>query len=307
MLAQEQVHRWHGEEHRDALARSAVELVERYLRIELPKDVHRAARVQHGIGVQVQPARMKKRQHVEEHVIARDLVGEHGIDGVEEHHAIGLDHALGAAGRAGGVEQVPDVVLVAAWHVDDVAGCAGQRSLEFDPTPRDVDGLPICEIQHTHGQRALQVCGHVDETVACYKHVRRAVLQDRQQLRHRQAPVQAHHHHAGFRAAVQHLEIRGAVVCQHSHPRTGRQLQLLYQYLGKPARPFVELSIGHAAASVDVHQRHLVGRVLGVLVQPIDDDHIGGSVMTRSRVCRGGSSDHAAAPPRPAESSTRSG
>ncbi|MCY1482504.1 hypothetical protein D9M68_160620 [compost metagenome] len=274
VLAQEQVHRRHREEHGNALAAGAVELAQHHLRLELPHDVHRAARVQHRVGIQVQAAGVEERQHVEEHVVARDLVGQHRVDGVEVDHAIGLDHALGLAGGAGGIEQVPGLGLIAARHLDDAAGGGVEHRLVLGPAAGHVGGLVVGQVQHRaqrHGAR--QIRGYGQEAVAGHQHLGRAVLQDRQQLRRRQAPVQAHHHHAGLGAAIQHLEIVRAVVRQHRHARARRQLQVVTQVFREAAGAFVEVAIGHLAAALHVHQRDLVGEMLRVLVQPVDDVH----------------------------------
>ncbi|MNT40449.1 hypothetical protein D3C72_1767640 [compost metagenome] len=169
---------------------------------------------------------------------------------------------------------MPDFGLVAARHLDDAAGSGVEHCLVFGPAAGHIGGLVVGQVQHRaqrHGARQLR--RHGEEAVAGHQHFWRAVLQDRQQLGRRQPPVQADHHHAGLGAAVQHLEVVRAVVRQHRHARARRQLQVVTQVFREAAGAFVEVAIGHLAAALHVHQRDLVGEMLRVLVQPVDDVH----------------------------------
>ena len=246
----------HAEQDRHAARGDQVEQ-----RVDLELGEHRAgaAGEEQRQRVQIDAGGVEQRQEVDRAVgpvEARRLLH---VDVVGERHADGLDHGLGPAGGAGGVEQIPDAVR----RPGGVARGRGRRlgdqrlaRVEGDEAQHRADLTSA--LREVRGRRIVQ------------EQLRAAVGEDGRQLRRRLAPVERHQDRAGLAAGEQHLEERRRVVAQDGDALAGgdaHPLQRRRAALG----PVVEGGEGDPAARrPPPRTRSASGDELGALGREIE-------------------------------------
>jgi hypothetical protein len=261
MLAEEQVDGGHAEHHGGLLLQQFHGLVH----VELAHDQRGGTEHQQAVHVEVEAAGVEIGQHREHHVIASQA----GVDGVGQRvgdvHAPGLRHALWFARAAGGVEQVPDVVVLAPGHFDRGTGHFGQGAFV-------AGDLWSCGTGH-HAIPDLQGIdqGHPGgiELLAPDQRNRLCIAEHTLEFVDRKPPVEADHHRTDLAAAVEHLDVVGGTVRQQRHPVAGLDLPAIAQELGEAAGPLVELGIADATAAVEVDQGGLGGELARVFDEVI--------------------------------------
>ncbi len=251
---------------------------QRLRRLERLLDDSRAADVEGGVGVHVQPAGVEAGQQVERHVGVGQPNGQANIERVVEDHAKRLQHAFGLAGRAGGVENVPRFVQAARPHDHRTPRRGSQRGLVGH------DARRRCWFKRheaVNAQPLGQCPRRVGESGVIDQRHRRRVAHDELQFRQGQPPVEADEGDLGLGAAPQDLEVVGRVGGQQGHALAGGQPPLAPHELGEAAGAAVELRVGEAPPRGRVDQRRLVRPQVGLLGQPVEGVH------SRSR-CRAG-------------------
>ena len=201
LLAQGGQHRRHQQRVGDAVLGDQVERgggVERGqddLVAAVPDGRHhrdRAGRV--GQGRRHQPARVRP-----------EWPDELEVGGVRGEVAVRQHHALGRSGRAAGVEQAGEVVLVRLGEL--ACGRAFDQRL-----------VPGSEIDHV-----LDARGHVGQLDSREHHPRAGVLERVMELRSGVARIQRHDHHPGAGHALVELQVPVAVRPDDRHPVPGAE------------------------------------------------------------------------------------
>ncbi len=216
--------------------------------------------MQHRVGVAIQPAGVKQRQHGQQHRRRRDVSGAAEIDAIPERHAVGDDRALGLACRARGVHDGRDVIegnvfasIQRMCRCDRCfIGAAGSEQQRRDHLAE------FCDRQRHLGQ-----IGVVDH------HLRRRIADDELQLRHGEAGVERQEHGADPAAGELHFQRICRVQRQHRDPVAAHDFQPVAQMSGKPRNPRIELRVTKAALAREIDGRDLVRRPAAEMGDPV--------------------------------------
>ena len=181
---------------------------ERFARLEDARHDHRASRMKHRVGVAVQSAGVKERQHTQKHARIADFGRPAQVHHVPEGHAVGNHGALGPSGGARGVHDGGDIIMG-----DACAGLGWQRCRR---TQRSLIGTARAAPlkQRQPGHRCRECHGGLAELRVVNQNLGCGIAYDETQLRHRQSPVQWHEHCTQSAAGKLQLEEVGAVLGQ---------------------------------------------------------------------------------------------
>ena len=234
------------------------------LGIEAPRDHRLAARMQHGIGIGVEPARVEQRQHGERDRIGGNPVRGADIHRVDEGHAVGDARALGQAGRAGGVHDGREVRHLLRGHLRLIGPFLNGR-LVFRRAAVGGGLQPVPEAGlRLHGRGRFGKAPVVDHRL------RRGVADDIVELRHGKPPVERYEHRADAEAGELYLQIVGGILGQQRHAVAGPDSQPAAQEARQAADPPVHLRIVDFAPACEIDQRGVFRPPPGMVRDPVE-------------------------------------
>ena len=195
---------------------------------------------------------VEQRQGLQVHVAGAHVGGRRNGQHAPQRGVVGMHHALGQTGRAGGVHDVEDVVVLrTCWWRRGVGGVApgvvgtaevGRRAAAgFDPAG-DVGGVTA----------GVQLADHIGKFLAVDQRGGTAVLQDEGELVSHQTPVERHDHRADARDGEIAFDELGAVHQQQADAVTGLHA-VSQQRVGHPHRAFRQLGKGQSQSGTAIH------------------------------------------------------
>ena len=191
---------------------------------------------------------VEERDNVQGNVVLGELQPDLRVQAVQVQLPVGHRHALGEAGRAAGVEQLGDLVLV-DLRCEGVGRAAGQKGFVL------IRGDAVGGAFHDHEtwlSRQLRDYGFDDrlEILVEEDDLRACMADDVGDLLWRQADVDRVEHRPGLEHAVVGLEQLMGVVGDEADPLVRRYAQIT-QGVGEPVGPLTELAVGESLVAVD--------------------------------------------------------
>ena len=252
----------HGQ--RDAVA---LDGVEGGIGIEPGMQHHRAAGLQRGRGLVVEPADMEQGQGGEDHVVARQFVHVGAVGGIAVDRALGQHHALGLAGGARGVADQQRRIGADLRVARRLAPGAAAELRPADPSRADGTEADQCG----RGQCVAEGVDLSDILWLDEEQCRRTVFQHLAVLGAGQAPVERHEHGAEAGAGEQQGQHFRAVESE-----VGDAAAALYAGGGEGRREPFDQGRKCRAGNVPTGKtnRRLVGGQRGIALDPVGYAHV---------------------------------